>query len=213
MRQVVSAARRAETTEQAGRDGRVDRARRGTASARHGVVAAVLAVATLVVIAGCATTPVNGTPAVRGPTATPTAEQHVAALAQRAAGSAVHSVVASFGAAGVAGGVVTLTATVSGAVPGTAAEITASQERVKAICFRMEQALWTSGMPLREVVVTVVGPIYDDYADLTTGPYGAVDLKAATAAKLDWTHLSPDVAWDTYAMWLRPAYRSQVLGK
>jgi hypothetical protein len=61
------------------------------------------------------------------------------------------------------------------------------------------------------VKVVVVGPIYDDYADLTTGPYGATDLKAA--AKLDWAQLNPDSAWALYQVWLRPAYRSSVLGQ
>lgn len=174
----------------------------------------LMALAALVLLVGCAPTPASrgaaGTPTAAVPTATPTTQQRITALARQAIGGSAQSVEVTFGAGDRA---VTVAATVGGTVPGTQEEINASQERVKALCFRVEQALWTSGMPLNEVVVTVVGPIYDDYADLTTGAYGAVDLKAATAAKLTWASLSPDAAWDVYQVWLRPAYRSKVLGQ
>lgn len=171
-------------------------------------------------LAGCGSAPgATGSP-VRTPTATPTAEQRVAALAQRAANDrALQSVSATFDAgSGPSGGqtdagmAVTLTATLAGPVPATDAEV-AAQERVKTLSFRMERALWTSGMRLREVKVLVNGPIYDDYADLTTGPYGAADLSAATATRLDWPTLTPDTAWSVYGAWLRPAYHSKVLGQ
>lgn len=194
--------------------------RRVACGARTGrSVVLALALMTLAILAGCAAT---GHAAVQQPTATPaatpaatpTAEQHITALAQRAAGLPDQSVTATFD--GAADATLTLIATISGPVPGTQTEIAAAQERVKTICFRMEQVVWTSSMPpgitLGEVKVSVVGPIYDDYADLTTGPYGAADLKVATAHQLDWAHLTPDSAWHVYAAWLRPAYRSAVVG-
>lgn len=176
-----------------------------------------LALMTVAILAGCAAPShaASQSPTAT-PTATPTAEQRIAALAQRAAGLPNKSVTATFD--GAAGGTLTLIATIGGPVPGTKAEIAAAQERVKAICFLMERAAWTGSMPmppgvlLSDVKVVVVGPIYDDYADLTTGPYGAADLKAVTAHQLDWTHLTPDAAWEVYATWLRPAYRSAVVG-
>ena len=182
---------------------------RGQAARRgRGSGFALAALLALGMIAGCGAASGGGSGSPR-PTATPTAEQRVAMLARDAAGSGVQSIVAT----GNPAGVLTLTPTVGGPVPGTPAEITASQERVKNICFHIERALWTSGMPLSEVKVVVVGPIYDDYADLTTGPYGATDLNAAEAAKLDWTRLNPESAWELYQVWLRPAYRSKVLGQ
>ena len=185
----------------------------GARTGRRAVLA--LALMTLAILAGCAAAGhAASSPPTATPTATPTAEQRISALAQRAAGLPDHSVTATFD--GAADGTLTLIATIGGPVPGTQAEIAAAQERVKAICFRMERAVWSSSMPpgitLNEVKVAVVGPIYDDYADLTTGPYGAADLKAATAHQLDWAHLTPDSAWHVYAVWLRPAYRSAVVG-
>jgi hypothetical protein len=172
---------------------------------------ALVALATLAVLAGCAAA---GHAAPQPPTATPTTEQRVAALAQRAADLPAQSVVATFDGPG--NGTLTLIATIGGPVPGTQEEIAAAQERSKTICFQMERVVWTSampaGVPLGEVKVVVVGPIYDDYADLTTGPYAATDLKAATAHQLDWAHLTPDKAWDVYAAFLRPAYRPKTVG-
>ncbi|HEV2460071.1 MAG TPA: hypothetical protein VGS80_17070 [Ktedonobacterales bacterium] len=172
---------------------------------------ALLALVALAALAGCAAA---GHAAPPPPTATPTAEQRVATLAQRAAGLPAQSVVATFDGAG--NGTLTLIATIGGPVPGTQAQIAAAQERSKTICFQMERVVWTSAMPADilpgEVKVVVVGPIYDDYADLTTGPYAAADLKAATAHQLDWAHLTPDAAWDVYAAFLRPAYRPKTVG-
>lgn len=194
--------------------------RRRVFGGMRGVAVALVALAILVVGAGCASGAGSGvgsgssaTATAAVPTATPTREQRITALARQAAGSDAHTVEATFGAGSADDGKVTVAVTVAGPVPATQEEINAAQERVKAISFRVEQALWTSGMPLNEVVVTVVGPIYDDYADLTTGAYGAVDLKAATAAKLAWASLNPDTAWNVYQVWLRPAYRSKVLGQ
>jgi hypothetical protein len=169
-----------------------------------------LALMALAALAGCSATG----HAAPQPTATPTVEQRVGALAQRAAGLPAQSVAATFDAAG--DGTLTLIATIGGPVPGTQMEITAAQERSKTICFQIERAVWTSAMPAGvapgEVKVAVVGPIFDDYADLTTGPYAAADLKAATAHQLDWAHLTPDMAWGVYAAFLRPAYRPKVVG-
>lgn len=130
------------------------------------------------------------------PTPTPTAqERRFTALAQQAAGSLVLQVEATYDAAGRT---VIVSTTVGGSVPNGDAEISAAQERVKSICFQIEEALWTSGTPLRQVTVTVTGPILDQYADATTGPYGAAVLTATTAAKLTWSALTPDAAWEKY---------------
>lgn len=204
---------------------------RATHRATGGIPGAAWALALLaalaVMLAGCAST--SSTSA--GPTATPTAQQRIAALAQHAiGGEAQHATVtAAFGtpSAGAgtptsgttlgAGGasdtsVVTVTVTLKGKVPAPQA-IGATQERVKTICFQVQRALWTSATPLTEVTVSVVGPIYDDYADLVSGSYGAAVLKAPAVARLDWASLSPDAAWEVYGVWLRPDYQPKVVGQ
>src|SRR5215469_13989034 len=95
------------------------------ACAGQGVVLA-FALMALAVLAGCAAA---GHAAPQPPTATPTAEQRVATLAQRAAGLPTQSVTATFDRVG--DGTLTLIATVGGPVPGTQAEIAAAQERSK----------------------------------------------------------------------------------
>lgn len=205
--------------------GREHRAARGASGGIRGAVFALALLAALAVVAGCAST--SSTRA--GPTATPTAEQHIAALAQHAIGSESQhaTVTAAFGApsTGTAtsgttlgtGGtadtsVVTVTISLKGKVPAPQ-EIGATQERVKTMSFQVQRALWTSGMPLTVVTVSVVGPIYDDYADIVSGSYGAAVLKAPAAARLDWASLGPDAAWDVYGIWLRPDYQPKVVGQ
>jgi hypothetical protein len=97
---------------------------------------------------------------------------------------------------------------IKGIVPTQNADIAAAQERVKTICFEVEKALWTSGTsPLSQVSVAVLGPVLDQYANLTSQAYGSVVLKGATAAHFAWSTLTPDVAWDKYdSNYLRADY-------
>ena len=200
-------------------------ARRASGCVGGAVWALGLLAALAVMLAGCASP--SSTSA--GPTATPTAQQHIAALAQHAIGSESQhaTVAAAFGAPsagtptsgttlGASGAgdtsVVTVTVTLAGKVPAPQA-IGATQERVKTICFQVQRALWTSSTPLTDVTVQVIGPIYDDYADLVSASYGAAVLKAPAAATLDWASLSPDAAWDVYGVWLRPDYQPRVVGQ
>jgi hypothetical protein len=100
-----------------------------------------------------------------------------------------------------------LVATVAGVVPRTPTEVAAAQERSKALCFQAQHTMWTSGIALSKVTVTILGPMLDDYADIISGPYGAAALDATTAAHFDWAHLSADAAWDRYnSIYLAPAY-------
>lgn len=178
---------------------------------------AAVALGTFLVLlssAGCAPTARQAGAATSAtPSATPTTQQRILALAKQATGGSAQQIDATLSAAGDAGSAATVIVTVEGPIPGTSAEISAAQERVKVICYQVERALWTSGIPLTEATVAVVGPIYDDYADLTSGPYAAADLKAVAAATLDWAHLSADSGWNVYGVWLRPAYRPKVLGQ
>lgn len=88
---------------------------------------------------------------------------------------------------------------IKGIVPTQDADISAAQERAKTICFEVEQALWTSGTkPLSQVNVAVVGPVLDQYANLTSQAYATVLLKTPTAVHFAWSTLTPDTAWDKY---------------
>jgi hypothetical protein len=102
---------------------------------------------------------------------------------------------------------VTVTVTVGGAVPLTNQQISAAQELTKALSLREQQAMWGSGVTLKNVKVMVFGPTQDEYADIIAQPYGSAVLDAATAASFVWANLSADSAWDRYdSVYLRPTF-------
>ncbi len=102
---------------------------------------------------------------------------------------------------------VTVTVTVGGAVPLTDQQISAAQELTKSISLREQQAMWESGVTLKEAKVMVFGPTQDEYADIIAQPYGSAVLDAATAAHVVWANLSADSAWGRYdSVYLRPTF-------
>jgi hypothetical protein len=102
---------------------------------------------------------------------------------------------------------VTVTVTVGGAVPLTDQQISAAKELTKTLSLREQQAMWGSGVPLKDVKVMVFGPTQDEYADIIAQPYGSAVLDAATAASFVWANLSADSAWDRYdSVYLRPTF-------
>jgi hypothetical protein len=136
-------------------------------------------------------------------TPTPTTEeQHLNALVRQTIGVGAVQIQTTYNAVDGATDVeITYSQVVpiKGLVPTQAVDIAAAQERVKTICFEVEQALWASGTtPLSQINVSVLGPVLDQYANLTNQAYGSVLLKAATAAHFAWSTLTPDVAWDKY---------------
>ena len=68
---------------------------------------------------------------------------------------------------------VTVTVTVGGAVPLTDQQISAAQELTKTLSLREQQAMWGSGVTLKDVKVMVFGPTQDEYAWCTLGNSGA----------------------------------------
>ncbi|HKB46312.1 MAG TPA: hypothetical protein VKC57_01350 [Ktedonobacterales bacterium] len=147
-------------------------------------------------VAGCSSGTTHGVRATATPSATPaTLQGRLDALAHLAIGGMVGSVTTAYNEQS---SVLTVTGTLTGAVARTPADIAATQERVKLLCFEAQRVLWTSGTPLRAVKVSILGPMYDDYFDLITDWYGVADLTSATAAKLDWARLSADNAWAVY---------------
>ena len=101
-----------------------------------------------------------------------------------------------------------ITATFVGTrVPRTDQQIAAAQEAVKSVCFRAQQAAWSSGVTLRQVTVTIQGPILDDFFNVLTDWYGGSRLTARTAAGLEWQSAGADGAWGRYdQVWLRTAF-------
>lgn len=100
-----------------------------------------------------------------------------------------------------------ITVTVGGAVPLTKQQIGVAEEMTKSICRQEQQAMWASGVTLKVVTVTVMGPTQDEYADIVAQVYGSVRLDASTATHFDWAHLSADSAWDRYStVYLRPTF-------
>ena len=171
------------------------------ARGQHALLLVALAtVLSLAALGGCAST----TSTEARATATPTAQQRFAALARNAIGGRADTVTATYDAQT---GVLQVLATIGGAIARAPSDIAASQERVKALCFVAQRALWTSGPTFTEVKITVLGPLLDDYFDQITDWYGVADLTARTAAKLDWGTLTADSAWSAYDnVSLRTAY-------
>jgi hypothetical protein len=168
-----------------------------------GMTLAAILIAVLVVVAGCASS--TATAASGPPTPTPTTEQRLAALARHAAtGPNVQHVDTTYSAQD---GTVTVTVTLGGSVPVADADVSAMQQRVMSMCFQTQKALWTSGILLHSVTVTIVGPVRDLYGERAMQAYAAAVLTAAIAAKFDWGTLSADTAWGQYDnVFLRPVY-------
>jgi hypothetical protein len=119
------------------------------------------------------------------------AQQHLRGLAQQ--------VTASYDAGAQS---VTVTAVINVShIPNLPGDITAAQEQTKTVCYRLQEALWTSrgmsGLALRQVTAIVVGPILDQYAYLTTSAYGTAVL-TAPVGHISMGRPHPDVAWEKY---------------
>ena len=93
------------------------------------------------------------------------------------------------------GEVTHIVGTVSETVPRTSGQVGAVQENVKALCFKIQRALWTSDIPVQDVTVTILGPMFDDYYDRIISWYGTAHLGAETASRFDWAGVSVDEAW------------------
>lgn len=152
---------------------------------------------------GAAVAPPTFTPNPLTPTPT-TQEARLNALVSQAIGNSARQVQTTYN---TATGAADVALSLGGSVP-PEADKSATQERVKALCFDAQRALWTSGTaPLSQVNVAVLGPVIDQYADITTQAYGSTLLKSGTAARLSWSALGPDAAWAAYDnVYLRDGY-------
>lgn len=119
----------------------------------------------------------------------------MAARAQQAIGSLGQRVAATYDAQQQTA---TVTVTVTGPVPLTDAQVAAAHALVMQICYFAEPALWSSGVPLRELTLIVLGPMLDEYDDIISNWSGIAIVEASTAQRIDWASLTPDAAWNLY---------------
>ena len=181
-------------------------------------ITATVALAALAMFSACATTTSRATShaaskhvisgcssaSATSPTGQPNTQDTLARRACQAAGDQVLSAQTIYNAQDAS---VKVTLRVGGAVPMTDDRVSVAQEMTKTICLREQQAIWTSGVAMKAVTVTVLGPTQDEYANIVDGPYGAAELEAPTAASFNWASLSADTAWNRYDYaFLRPYY-------
>ncbi len=82
-----------------------------------------------------------------------------------------------------------------------------AQAVAKVACFEAQSALWTSGMALQHVTVTVLGQAPDDYDNMIISAYAAATLTSARASVIQWGTTTADQAWSRYdETFLRPTY-------
>jgi hypothetical protein len=154
----------------------------------------LLAVGSGAMITGCAPLGQPVSKAPRTPTPLSTRDQ-IHHLALQATGRLLTSLQVVYSQAAETAGI---TGTLAGTVPRTPGQISTAHETVKVLCFEIQRALWTSSIHLRDVTVTILGPVLDDYYDRITSWYGTADLLAGNAAKLAWGKLSADAAWNLF---------------
>lgn len=156
--------------------------------------------------AGGGRSSVGATPSATAMAAAPTAAPslpptttvagRLAARTQQALGSVGRIVDAAYDTSKQAA---TITIGVAGGVPNTDAKVAAAHALVQLICSRAFPALWSSGEPLREVTVIVVGPMQDEYADIITDWYGVAVVTATTAQHIPWSSSTPTSEWGMYS--------------
>jgi hypothetical protein len=162
------------------------------------LLTASLLLGALFTFAGCASAPQSRGSA---PTAAPTLviEGPLGSVVGPVAGSLAQRISTSYDASAQQAKI-TLTI-------GAAPDVATAQARVMTLCFQVQKAVWASNPSLREVKVIVLGPIRDDYANIIEDAYGVSDMMAPTAAKLQWSALTPESAWSRYDnTWMRPTY-------
>jgi hypothetical protein len=171
--------------------------------------------AALLTLAGCGAPsafagPTQTAVQVMLPTATPIATpsdpagQQLLRTARGAVGSAAQSVGVTYD---VATKNLAVTIIITGIVPDSDARVAAAWERAKTLSFQELNGLWSSGLPLRQVTVYVLGPAQDEYDTIYPQAYSVAIVSAATARRIPWPNATPDSAWRLYDLtFLRPSF-------
>jgi hypothetical protein len=140
-----------------------------------------------------------------GPTlTTPTTAQALTASAQGAVGAAASAVAVTYDPSSQQASV---TLTITGDVPTTDARIAAAIARAQTLTFQEENDLWSTGLPVSAVIVTVMGPAQDPYDGIINQVYSVATVSAATARRIPWASATPQSAWALYdSTFLRPGF-------
>lgn len=170
-----------------------------------------LAVVALCILSACATTSspstTNANTTVKAACATQSTGTPQATLATRACAAVANMAAAVQTTYDAQEASVKVSVRVGGKVPDTDDEVSAAQKLTKTICLREQQAIWGSGLTLKQVTVTVLGPIQDEYDNIVDAPYGAAVVGSTTATRLDWANLNTDGAWSHFDnVFLRPYF-------
>lgn len=168
------------------------------------LVVALMAVVALGALASCASATAQQRP-VSTPTFPATAQGRFTLRVRQAVGLAASSVGVTYQeASGAAVVLVTLNWK-----PAWKTDFPSAQSLAKTVCYQTQGALWTSGVPLSKVTVTVLGQALDDYGDIITSAYAAATLTSTRAGAIQWSATTPDAAWSRYdEVFLRPLYGS-----
>jgi hypothetical protein len=165
--------------------------------------------AALALLAGCGSTPTTTVRSTATTIPTPTAtvpattEGHLTLLSRQAVGSAAKQITVSYSESSK---VATVDATLIW-YPSWRDHFSLAQVASKLACYKIQAALWTSGVPLSKVIVIVLGQALDDYASVITSAYAEADIDSAHASAITWSAISPDQAWALYDNnFLRPTY-------
>ncbi len=182
---------------------------------RRGPVVLLMALLGALALVGCAASSqaMRPTPTpllVRLPTATPIATpsdptgQALLKTARSAVASDARSVGVTYDPRSRQ---LTVIVVIDGIVPDTDARIAAAYARVKALTFREQSDLWSSGLPLSQAQVIIMGPTQDEYADIVDQWYGIAVLTAPVARRIPWPNATPASAWALYDQtFLRPSF-------
>lgn len=168
------------------------------------VVVALVAVVALGALAGCASSTAQQR-AVSTPTVPATTQGRLTLRVRQAVGPAASAVDVTYQeASGAAVVLVTLNWK-----PAWKTDFPSAQSLAKTVCYQTQAALWTSGVPLSKVAVTVLGQALDDYGSIITSAYAAATLTSAHASAIHWSATTADAAWSRYdEVFLRPLYGS-----
>lgn len=162
-------------------------------------------------LAGCASAQgasvPSATPTARvapTPRGTQTTTELLISAAQEAVGPAATNVTLTYDTATEQ---TNITLTISGDVPTTDARVAAAYDRVTTLCFQEQNNFWSNGLPVRQVTVTIMGPVQDAYDGIINQVYGIATVNQATARHISWSSATPASAWNVYDFtWLRPSF-------
>lgn len=132
------------------------------------------------------------------PQPTPTTEQQLLSIAQKSGALGKNMTVKYSASSNTA----KITETI-----GVAWSKASAKRDIQFDCFDIQKAVWTSQMHVSGIEVDILGPLVDKYGNESTGLIGTCTLLDTTAQKVNWSNLSPRIAWQNQIyddQWLLP---------